>query len=71
MRVIATSSTYRRDFKRSVKRAKDLKKLEAVIKSLMANQSLAPRHRVHKLSGDYDGLTENYSKKQLLFCEYK
>jgi len=58
MRQILTSAKFRKDYKRAVKRGKHMQKLQAVLDMLITDKPLPPRHKPHKLSGDYANLWE-------------
>lgn len=47
------SGRFKRDVKRMLKRGADMKKLEEILKLLIADDPLPPRCRPHRLSGDY------------------
>jgi mRNA interferase YafQ len=53
MAAIRTTRQLDRDLKRSSKRGKHLEKLWRVVETLAKGERLAPRHRPHKLSGDW------------------
>ena len=58
MRVIRTTTQFKRDFKRQVKRAKDMALLKAVITQLAQGESIEQRFRDHPLAGGYQGSRE-------------
>jgi len=49
---------FERDVKRLRRRGKDLEKLKAVVRSLLAEEPLDPLRRHHKLVGSYQGRRE-------------
>jgi mRNA interferase YafQ len=52
------STRFRRDVRRMRRRGKDLERLKAVVRLLMAEQPLPDRHRDHPLVGDWSGYCE-------------
>ena len=52
MRLIATKR-FERDLRRAGRRNKDLDELWAVVDAILAGKPLEPRHRPHRLSGDW------------------
>lgn len=52
------ASRFKKDLGRAKRRGKDLAKLRAVVEQLLAGQALDPRHRVHRLSGQWGHLWE-------------
>ena len=50
---LLTTRRFERDLDRSRRRGKNLDKLWTVVDLLLREQRLAPRHRVHRLSGDW------------------
>ena len=55
MRQVRSSTKFRRDLKRVIKRGYDLERLEAVIDLLRTDKPLLPRHHDHALKGDWLG----------------
>lgn len=53
MAAIRTTRTFDRDLRKARKRGKNLDKLWRVVETLAKGERLAPRHRPHKLSGDW------------------
>lgn len=53
MRGIRTTRRFERDLKLARKRGKNLDKLWAVVERLQMELSLEPRHRPHRLTGDW------------------
>ena len=49
---------FEKDIKRIKKRGKNLEKLKIIIRSLVAEESLDPIHREHKLAGNWKGRRE-------------
>lgn len=58
MLTLQTTSQFRKDYKRIKKRGHDCTLLEAVIDTLLAENSLAAKHKDHALSGEYSGFRE-------------
>lgn len=54
----AFTSRFNKDVKLSRKRGKDLAKLKLILDRLISEQSLDPRHRDHKLIGNFVGRRE-------------
>ncbi len=50
---LLTTKRFEKDLKRGRKRGKDLDKLWSVVERLLSNQPLDPRHRKHRLTGDW------------------
>lgn len=65
------SVSYRNLFKKDVKKAemrgKDMQKLLDVIETIRKRKPLDPKHRNHKLKGDYMGLWECHVEPDWLF----
>ena len=55
---LLTTRRFERDLKRSKRRGKNLDKLWAVVDLLLQEQTLDPRYRVHRLSGEWAGSWE-------------
>jgi mRNA interferase YafQ len=49
------TTRFRRDLRRMRRRGKDVQKLQAIVRLLVQEQPLAPRHRDHPLGGDWLG----------------
>ena len=49
---------FQKDFKRARKRGKNLQKLDAIARALVAEEELEPHLRDHALMGDYAGRRE-------------
>ena len=58
MLTIKYESTFKRDFKRIVKRGYDIRLLEDVIEVLADGDPLPEKYRDHRLIGDYAGCRE-------------
>ena len=58
MLTIKYESTFKKDYKRIVKRGYDVRLLETVIGLLAEEQPLPEKYRDHSLSGDYGGCRE-------------
>jgi len=54
----AYTGRFERDTKRMKRRGKNLEKLKIIIRSIMAEESLDPIHRDHKLIGNWKGRRE-------------
>ncbi|MDE0150073.1 MAG: type II toxin-antitoxin system YafQ family toxin [Rhodospirillaceae bacterium] len=50
---LQTTRRFERDLKLAKKRGKNLEKLWQVVERLSAGEPLAPRNRMHRLSGDW------------------
>ena len=50
---LLTTKRFEKDLKRSRKRGKNLDKLWSVVERLLSKQPLNPRHRQHRLAGDW------------------
>ncbi len=48
-----TTTRFEKDLRLTQKRGKDIKKLWTVVEQLLSKQSLEPRYRPHRLSGDW------------------
>jgi len=58
LRAIVPSKQFDRDFKRVVKRGKQIKKLRAVILKLQLGKELEKEHKPHSLSGRWSRYME-------------
>ena len=58
MRALKTTSAFKKDYKRAVKRGYAPDKLEHIIHLLATDQALPRNARPHKLSGNYDQFWE-------------
>ena len=50
---LLTTKRFEKDLKRGEKRGKNLDKFWSVVQRLLSNQPLDPRHRQHRLAGDW------------------
>ncbi len=50
--------SFKKDYKRVVKRGYNIKLLEDIIKKLANGETLSEKHKDHALSGDYTGCRE-------------
>lgn len=57
LRAIATSQ-FRKDYKRAIKRGKDIAKLDDIIRKLATGEPLDIRHRDHALVGNWASFRE-------------
>lgn len=57
LRAIATSQ-FRKDYKRAIKRGKDIAKLDDIIRKLARGEPLDIRHRDHALVGNWASFRE-------------
>jgi mRNA interferase YafQ len=58
-RPVFTTATFRRDYKRAGRNPHwRLSELQSVIRKLADGAALAPKHRDHKLSGEFDDCRE-------------
>ena len=53
-----TTTQFKKDLRRAKRRGKDLDVLWAVVERLVSEQSLDPRKRPHRLSGEWSGCWE-------------
>lgn len=58
MLTIKYHSSFKKDYKRIVKRGCDISLLERVIETLASGEKLAEKHRDHELVGNYEGFRE-------------
>lgn len=58
MRDILVTTRFKRDLKKARKRGKAMMLIDAVVGDLAAGRNLPGRMRVHRLSGDLEGLWE-------------
>ena len=58
MRTLVAASAFRRDLQRCNKRRLDLTALSVVINALLRDDTLPPRCRRHRLSGNFEGWWE-------------
>lgn len=72
MLTIKYQTTFRKDYKRIVKRGYDVRLLEKVISLLAEQQALPEKYRDHSLSGNYSGCREcHITPDWLLIYEIK
>lgn len=53
-----TTKQFEKDFRRMIKRGKDMKKIENVMRKLVNEEILDRRHRDHKLISDFEDFRE-------------
>lgn len=53
MKTIRQANSFKRDLKKVAKRSKNLEKLYLIVERLAKGFELEPRHRPHRLSGNY------------------
>ncbi|OFW81032.1 MAG: hypothetical protein A2887_02085 [Alphaproteobacteria bacterium RIFCSPLOWO2_01_FULL_40_26] len=53
MRIVRQANSFKRDLKKVTKRSKNLDKLYAIIEKLAKGVELEPRHKPHRLIGNY------------------
>ncbi|MGA3245835.1 MAG: type II toxin-antitoxin system YafQ family toxin [Bacteroidota bacterium] len=53
MRTLASTSQFKRDYKKAKKRGWDISKLLQVVSRLASGEKLEPRYRDHSLGGEY------------------
>ena len=58
MKTLFASKQFQRDYRLAVKRGKNMKKLQAILELMVADQVRPARCRPHKLSGNYADLWE-------------
>lgn len=58
MLILKTTSRFRKDYKRMKKQGKDMRLLEEVIDTLLAEKPLDEKHHDHSLAGSYSGFRE-------------
>ena len=58
MLTIKYETTFKKDFKRIVRRGYDVRLLEKAIEILATGESLPPKYKDHPLTGDYAGFRE-------------
>ena len=59
-------STFKRDYKRALKRGKDPAKIQNVVRLLCARQPLPPNLHDHALTGDYVGYRDCHIEPDLV-----
>ncbi len=65
------TSRFDKDVKRIRKRGKNLEKVKIIIRSLIAEESLDPIHRDHKLIGAWQGRRESHIESDWLLIYKK
>ena len=58
MMTLKTTGQFRKDYKRCKKLGLDMRLLETVVDTLLAEKPLDAKHRDHALTGNYDGFRE-------------
>ena len=58
MQKINYHSSFKKDYKRVVRRGYDIKKLETVLNILVNGEELPPKYKDHYLKGEYEGFHE-------------
>ena len=58
MRIVRQANSFKKDLKKVLKRSKNLDKLFFIVEKLACNIDLEPRHRPHKLIGNYSDKME-------------
>lgn len=53
-----TTNQFEKDFKRILKRGKDKDRIVALMKKLISQEPLEPKHKDHNLTGNYIGRRE-------------
>ena len=53
MKIIRQVNSFKRDLKRVMKRSKNLDRLYSIVEKLANGIDLEPRHRAHRLIGNY------------------
>jgi len=62
---------FNKDIKRMQKRGKNSEKIKIIVRSLIAEESLDPIHRDHKLIGNWQGLRECHIESDWLLIYKK
>lgn len=55
---LITENSFKRDFRKSVKRGQDMGKLDVILELLVQGKSFPEKNRNHKLKGEYVGYWE-------------
>lgn len=55
---VKTTNKFEKDFELMIRQGKNIEKLKIIMRMLAREESLEPRHRNHKLTGDYTGHRE-------------
>lgn len=58
MRRVVYSTQFKRDYKRSDKRGKDMRKLDTVLRLLVMGQALPDQYRDHPLKGTWSSFRD-------------
>lgn len=58
MKRILTTGRFEKDVKLAIRRGLELERLWALVEQLARGQQLAPRHRPHRLGGDWQNCRE-------------
>ena len=66
MKTLIIENQFRKDLKSIRKRGVDLSKLETLIPLLQNDEPIPPRHRPHKLAGEWKGVWECHVLPDLL-----
>lgn len=67
MLTIYSTSQYKKDRKKAIKRGLPMKELDKVIECLQEEKTLEPKYRDHALSGNYAGFRECHIQPDWLF----
>lgn len=69
-RTIRQSTRFRRDVKRLQRQERDLSKLESVVMTLVAGETMSDQYRDHVLSGNWKGFRECHIQPDwlLIYC---
>lgn len=60
-------NVFKKDLKKSEARGKDMQKIHEIIETLRKKKPLAPKHRNHKLKGNYAEFWECHIEPDWLF----
>jgi mRNA interferase YafQ len=66
MKTLLVENTFKRDLKLCRKRGANMNVLDAVVQILSNGDPLPPKHRPHKLSGEWNGFWECHVRPDLL-----
>ena len=67
---VVWTTTFKRDYKRAMKRGLDKNRLDEVIRTLAAGRELAVVHREHALGGEWRGHRECHVQPDWLLIYY-
>ena len=67
---VVWTTTFKRDYKRAMKRGLDMNRLDEVIRTLAAGRELAVVHREHALGGEWRGDRECHVQPDWLLIYY-